>query len=148
MISVARFCTAMPDLRAGGEDAEHGAAPCSCGLDGLAGGGLCARTADDLRVGEVGLELAVVGDPDQGGADHGAEQLSGDVDRNIAPVAVLDRDADGDRRVEVGAGEGRRHVDGGQDGEAPPEGDGEPAGVPGLGALERRRRRTRRRRAG
>ncbi|MDQ0682745.1 hypothetical protein QFZ56_001708 [Streptomyces achromogenes] len=125
------------DLRAGGEDAQDRARALLLRLDGLDLGGLSARPADDLLVGQVRVELAVVGDPDQGGADGGAEQLPGPVDRNVAPVVVLDRECEGDRRVEVGAGEGRRGVDSRQNGETPPEGDGEPAGVAGLGGLQR-----------
>ena len=96
------------DLRAGGEDAQHRAgrpAPAaSTGLDRV----LRAGAADDLPVGEVGLELAVVGDPDQRGADHGAEHLADEVDRDVAPVAGLDGEAEGHGRVEMGAGERRR----------------------------------------
>src|SRR5690606_40216850 len=63
-------------------------------------------------------------------------ELSGEVDRDVAPVAVLDGEGHGDGGVEVGAGERSGDVDGRHDGETPPEGDGEPAGVTGLGGLQ------------
>src|SRR5690606_12531659 len=126
----------VPDLGAGGEDAQYRAGALLLGLDRLRGGGLGARPADDLLVRQVDLELTVVRHPDQSGTNHRAEELSGEVDRDVAPVAVLDGEGHGDGGVEVGAGERSGDVDGRHDGETPPEGDGEPAGVTGLGGLQ------------
>jgi hypothetical protein len=130
----------VPDLGRRGEDAEHRA-----GLAGLLrrqrlvrhSGVLSAGAADELTVGEVGLELPVVRDPHERGADHRAEHLRQQVERYVAPrSAALDGQADGDRRVEVSAGDAAREVGSGQHREAPPESDGDPAGVLRLGALE------------
>lgn len=105
MISVARFCAMFRISGPVEKMPSTGPAPfswASTALAEVAG----ARAADDLLVGQVRVELAVVGEPHQDRADHGAEELTAEVVRDVAPVAVLDGQGDGDGRVEVGAESG------------------------------------------
>ena len=92
--------------------------------------------------GGVGLlvELLLVGQPDGGGARHGAHHLGGEVDGDggrrgwdpLGQVPSGDRQADGHRRVEVRAGL-VSGVDTHEDRQSPRHGDDDPAAVLGLG---------------
>lgn len=111
-----------------------------------------AMTLDEVRrmAGEVQKQASLasgsgvtaqwgeVEDPDEEGADHGAEDLGGDVDGELVIVAGEDGGGDGDGGIEMGvdAAPGGGGEDAGEDGDAPGGGDGEPAGVFGLGAFE------------
>src|SRR5436305_996885 len=84
--------------------------------------------AGSLRPDEVEDDRA------QGGAEDGAGELAGQVDGDLVPGEVARRgQAEGDRRVEVGAAERSGGVNADGDRHPPPEGDDDPARVLGLG---------------
>ena len=102
MISVTTFCTTLRISGPVEKTPSTGPAALSRASTDLPSP---ARTRY-LGVGEVGVELAVVGQPHQDRAEHGAEDLSAEVHGDVAPLgAALDRETQGHRGVEVGAGE-------------------------------------------
>ena len=85
------------------------------------------KTASLCRV-LFGVEVLLEGQPGEHGAEEGAEELAAEVDERLAPTSMLPsiQLGDGHRGVEVRAA-GERDVDAGEDAEAPPEVDEQPA---------------------
>src|SRR4051794_2130542 len=106
-----------------GEDVHRVVADCRAGAED---GELQARVLGLGPVREVGEEH-------EDGADERAEELADEVLRNVAPVdGADDPGSDRDGRVQVGVAELAHGEDRGHDGDAPPEGDDDPAAVLGL----------------
>ena len=145
MISVSRFCTG---LRISGPVEKT---PRTGPADGAAD--LSTRPSSSFLatisgIGEVGLELAGVREPDEEGAEHRAEHLAGEVDRDVAPLAAGDGEAEGDCGVEVRAGERRGYVGAGRTAKPQPKVMATQPAFERLGALQDDAGAPRRHRAG
>ena len=93
------------------------------------------RELEALVLGD--LEVIPVVDQHEGRADHGADELTGQVHGDLVPRGgPVDGEADGDGRVQVRAADRASDDDAHEHGECPCRGDDDPAGVVGLGLRE------------